>query len=376
MLSLVLLGDLVSLYLAVLRGVDPTPVELDRAAQGSAWPSARAEAGCRELSHRRGHRQLREAERGEQSSIGLLESHLRGAPLGPYRASAAPSPRRDAPHGTRSPSACTTSARSRSPLATAIDLGEAVAGRVTRLRRSRRSSLPTSRSRPEALLRDAGDDIAAEAREVATYEALERARRGRGRRDDRARSRARSAPTRSACCEALAGAASTRWPTAVARQPLGGQALGPTAEQTPARAEPPAPSRAAPPRANGGLGAHRARDARTPTAPSSRDGGQLSPRRRADPHAPTRREPASADAAPRPAVESEGAADVAAPSFAVEAPWAGYGAHDGRRDVAGSGSPDERREPGRACTTRRPTEPQERCRRRRATAEPRSRGKP
>jgi glucose/mannose-6-phosphate isomerase len=28
MLSLVLLGDLVSLYLAVLRGVDPTPVEV------------------------------------------------------------------------------------------------------------------------------------------------------------------------------------------------------------------------------------------------------------------------------------------------------------------------------------------------------------
>ena len=36
LVSLVLLGDLVSLYLAVLRGVDPSPVRDDRAAQGRA----------------------------------------------------------------------------------------------------------------------------------------------------------------------------------------------------------------------------------------------------------------------------------------------------------------------------------------------------
>ena len=37
--SLVVLGDLVSLYLAVLRGVDPTPVPGDRAAQERASPT-------------------------------------------------------------------------------------------------------------------------------------------------------------------------------------------------------------------------------------------------------------------------------------------------------------------------------------------------
>ena len=36
LLSLVLLGDLVSIYMAVLRGVDPSPVRGDRAAEGGA----------------------------------------------------------------------------------------------------------------------------------------------------------------------------------------------------------------------------------------------------------------------------------------------------------------------------------------------------
>ena len=35
-ISLVLLGDLVSIYLAALRGVDPGPVQADRRAQGRA----------------------------------------------------------------------------------------------------------------------------------------------------------------------------------------------------------------------------------------------------------------------------------------------------------------------------------------------------
>ena len=43
--SLVLLGDLVSLYIAVLRGVDPTPVDVIERPQGAASPPA-PEAGC------------------------------------------------------------------------------------------------------------------------------------------------------------------------------------------------------------------------------------------------------------------------------------------------------------------------------------------
>ena len=35
-ISLVLLGDLVSIYLAALRGVDPGPVRVDRRAEGRA----------------------------------------------------------------------------------------------------------------------------------------------------------------------------------------------------------------------------------------------------------------------------------------------------------------------------------------------------
>ena len=41
-ISLVLLGDLVSIYLAALRGVDPGPVKVARRAQGGARARARS----------------------------------------------------------------------------------------------------------------------------------------------------------------------------------------------------------------------------------------------------------------------------------------------------------------------------------------------
>src|SRR3954467_8073769 len=117
--------------------------------------------------------QLREAEAVEQSSISLLESHLRGAPPGPYRAALRRHLDETRRHAHQVAERLQDLGSSRSPLETAIGLGEAVVGRVTGLALAP-VSLLRSRSQPELLLRHASDDIAAESREVAVYEALER----------------------------------------------------------------------------------------------------------------------------------------------------------------------------------------------------------
>jgi ferritin-like metal-binding protein YciE len=117
--------------------------------------------------------QLREAEAVEQSSLSLLESHLRGTPPGPYRAALRRHLDETRRHAHQVAERLQDLGATRSPLETAISLGEAVVGRVTGLALAPMSLL-TGRSRPEVLLRRAGDDIAAEAREVVTYEALER----------------------------------------------------------------------------------------------------------------------------------------------------------------------------------------------------------
>src|SRR3954463_899324 len=117
--------------------------------------------------------QLREAEAVEQSSISLLQSHLRGAPPGPYRAALRRHLDETRRHAHQVAERLQDIGASRSPLQAAIGLGEAVGGRATAWARAR-LSLRASRSSPEVLLRPLGDDIAADSREVATYEALER----------------------------------------------------------------------------------------------------------------------------------------------------------------------------------------------------------
>src|SRR4051812_14744 len=117
--------------------------------------------------------QLREAEAVEQSSISLLESHLRGVPPGPYRAALRRHLDETRRHANQVAERLNDLGASRSPLATAVDVGEAVVGRMTGLALAS-VRLLSSRSSPEVILRHAGDDIAAEAREVALYEALER----------------------------------------------------------------------------------------------------------------------------------------------------------------------------------------------------------
>jgi ferritin-like metal-binding protein YciE len=117
--------------------------------------------------------QLREAEAVEQSSLSLLERHLRDAPPGPYRAVLRRHLDETRRHGHQVAERLQSLGAGRSLLETAITIGEAVVGRVAGLALAPLSLL-ASRSGPEALLRHAGHDIAAEAREVATYEALER----------------------------------------------------------------------------------------------------------------------------------------------------------------------------------------------------------
>src|SRR4051812_8019439 len=117
--------------------------------------------------------QLREAESIEQASIGQLESHLRGAPPGPYRAALRRHLDETRRHANQVSERLNDLGATRSPLETALSVGESVVERVAGLALAPLGLL-TGRSGPEALLRHAGDDIAAEAREVATYEALER----------------------------------------------------------------------------------------------------------------------------------------------------------------------------------------------------------
>src|SRR3954465_3193520 len=117
--------------------------------------------------------QLREAEAVEQSSISLLQSHLRGAPPGPYRAALRRHLDETRRHAHQVAERLQDLGASRSPVQSAIGLGEAVIGRAAGLALARLGLL-TGRAQPEALLRHLGDDIAGEAREVAVYEVLER----------------------------------------------------------------------------------------------------------------------------------------------------------------------------------------------------------
>src|SRR5436190_14253835 len=117
--------------------------------------------------------QLRDAQETEQQSLSLIESHLRGTPPGPYRTALRRHHDETRRHAHQIAERLQSLGAARGPVDTVITLGEAVVGRVTGLALSPLHLL-SGRARPEALLRNLRDDIAAEAREVATYEALER----------------------------------------------------------------------------------------------------------------------------------------------------------------------------------------------------------
>src|SRR4051794_3001487 len=116
---------------------------------------------------------LRDAESQEQASLSLLEGHLRGAPPGPYRSASRRHLDETRRHAHQVGERLVDLGATRGALGTLVTLGEAVAGRVLGLATSP-LHLFVGRTHADAMLRNAEDEIAAEAREVAVYEALER----------------------------------------------------------------------------------------------------------------------------------------------------------------------------------------------------------
>jgi ferritin-like metal-binding protein YciE len=117
--------------------------------------------------------QLREAQAVEQASISLLEAHLRSAPPGAYRTAARRHLDETRRHAHQVGERLTDLGATRGPLSVALTLGEALLGRVTGVALAPLELL-AGRSTPDVLLRHVQDEIASEAREGATYEALER----------------------------------------------------------------------------------------------------------------------------------------------------------------------------------------------------------
>jgi ferritin-like metal-binding protein YciE len=267
--------------------------------------------------------QLREAEATEQASLSLLEGHLRGAPPGPYRAALRRHLDETRRHAHQVAERLQSLGATRGTLDTAITLGEALVGRAVGLALAP-LHLVVSRSRPEALLRNARDDIAAEALEVATYEALERLADAAGDTTTSSLAKAiradeeRQLETLRALLEPLADR--------VARERLG----APRAAQ----AEPPQPPRPTPsPRpageTNGGP-VHTERETPYRERAERRRAAKRGPR---TPEGPTRAQAARLREAEREreknaeeiAVETEGAGEPG-PEVHVEAPWEGYDA--------------------------------------------------
>src|SRR5437763_8172585 len=116
---------------------------------------------------------LREAQAVEQASRSLLEGHLRSAPPGAYRTAARRHLAETRRHAHQVGERLTDLGATRGPLGLAITIGEALLGRVTGAALSPLGLL-AGPSGPEATLRQVQDEIASEAREGVTYEALER----------------------------------------------------------------------------------------------------------------------------------------------------------------------------------------------------------
>src|SRR3954462_11765105 len=116
---------------------------------------------------------LRDAESQEEASISLLEHQLCGAPPGPYRSAARRHLDETRRHAHQVGERLVDLGATPSTPGTLLTLGEAVGGGGGGLAVAP-LNLFVSRTRADALLRNAEDAIAAEAREVATYEALGR----------------------------------------------------------------------------------------------------------------------------------------------------------------------------------------------------------
>lgn len=115
---------------------------------------------------------LRDAQSREQESISMLEGQLRGAPPGRFRSASRRHLDETRRHAHQVGERLVDLGASEGTIGTLVTLGEAIAGRLFGLATAPLNLL-VSRTRADALLRGAEDAIAAEAREVAIYEALE-----------------------------------------------------------------------------------------------------------------------------------------------------------------------------------------------------------
>jgi ferritin-like metal-binding protein YciE len=255
--------------------------------------------------------QLREAQAIEQASLSLLAGHLRSAPPGAYRTAARRHLDETRRHAHQVGERLTDLGATRSPLGLALTLGEALLGRVTGVALAPLGLL-AGPSTPDALLRHVQDEIASEAREGATYEALERLAAAAGDQTTASLARAiradeeRHLDTLRDLLETLADR--------VARVRLG------------ARPQPERPAPAPGSRTPTNGGPVTGGESRTPYADRAE---RLRAARRAAPRTPdgpTRAEAAAVREAEREAetpVETEGAADPGA-EVHVDAPWEGY----------------------------------------------------
>jgi ferritin-like metal-binding protein YciE len=116
---------------------------------------------------------LREAHAFEEATAGMLHGHLRGAPPGPYRSAVRRHLDETRRHAHLIEDRLTDLGASESLLRSGLTVVEGIAGRVAGIALGP-LNLIVSRTSADTLLRNAQDAIASEAREVATYEALER----------------------------------------------------------------------------------------------------------------------------------------------------------------------------------------------------------
>src|SRR5256885_4566922 len=117
--------------------------------------------------------QLRRAQATEQASLSLIGGHLHNAPPGAYRTAARRHLDETRRHAHQVGERLTSLGATRSAIGALVTLGEAVVGRLAGAALAPLNLLVT-RAGPDVVLRNVQDEIAAEAREGATYEALER----------------------------------------------------------------------------------------------------------------------------------------------------------------------------------------------------------
>jgi ferritin-like metal-binding protein YciE len=275
---------------------------------------------------------LRQAQDSEHESLSMLESHLRGAPPGQYRTVVRRHLDETRRHAQQVSERLTDLGASRHPVELAIGLGEAVVGRMLGVALTPLHLL-SGRTQPDELLRHAEDDIGAEAREVAIYDALERLAREAGDATTASLARTIRADEERAleALRDLVPALAER----VARERIGTERSPSPVAEEPSEPEPERPPAGT---TNGGPVVTERETPYRDRAERLREA-----RRRAErsPEGPTRSQAARLrEREEDEVVESEGAADPTAEVHVSGEPWPGYGKMRATEIVARLGESD------------------------------------